>query len=388
MNSRALTVWLIDPSNFTIPYDKHLAEGLQVNGWVPVLFGRARRSDEDVLPQGLLFRSFFSRISDRVLSLKGMRRFGMALKAIEYFYDLIRLELAVRREKPTIVHFQWLVFPLLERVFLRRLARICPVVLTVHDTLPYLGSPSSSLQTVGWLDALRSADRLIVHLAASRQALVGAGVPAAKVVVIPHGVMKFDVLDADRPSYVPDDKLVMLLLGHVKPYKGVDILLDALALMEPGVRGEICVIVAGKHAAGMRSTAQDAQDMGLQDCVIVQDRFLSESEMAALLRASNVVIFPYKAIDASGVFFCAAADGKAVIATDVGVFSEVLKNNVNGMVVPPGDPRALQGAITELVLDRNRISVLAQGLQDTAKSSLSWMDIGIRTGALYDELRD
>lgn len=387
MNQEDRQVWLIDPSNFTVPYDTHLADGLRANGWRPVLFGRRRRPNEDLLPAEEHFVSFFSRLSERVLSVRWLRRLGAPIKALEYLFDLIRLELAARRELPEIIHFQWMVLPMLERVFLRRLSRICPVLLTVHDTMPYLGSPTSSFQTLGWTGALNSADHLIVHLSASKRILVEAGIPEEKIAVISHGVMKFRGDGASRPAYVPRDRLIVLLLGHVKPYKGVDTLLNALAIMEPAVRRELCLVVAGKHAAGMRSTEDVAARMSLQDCVVVQDRFLPEEEMDALLRAADIVVFPYKMIDASGVFFSVAAYGKAVIATNVGVFSEVIKPNHNGLLITPGDSEALMKGLTELVVNRSRIEELAGNLVVTAKKSLSWQDIGARTGGVYDDVR-
>ena len=72
--------------------------------------------------------------------------------------------------------------------------------------------------------------------------------------------------------------------------------------------------------------------------VEIVNRYLSDAELAALLRRANVVVLPYRRIDSSGVLFAALAFGRALVLSDVGSFRELHDEHGIGVLVPPGDP--------------------------------------------------
>src|SRR5206468_8903879 len=97
------------------------------------------------------------------------------LKAVQHPFDMLGLAAALRRERRTPVHFQWLPIKVLDAALVRRFPR--PRVLTAHETLP-----RSAAAIVDAMDAV------IAHTQAGRTRLVDVlGVAPEKVHVIPHG---------------------------------------------------------------------------------------------------------------------------------------------------------------------------------------------------------
>ena len=121
--------------------------------------------------------------------------------------------------------------------------------------------------------------------------------------------------------------------------------------------------------------ADRIEALGLVDVVEIRARRLSEEEMASLFAETDCFVFPYRAIDASGVYFLVKSLGKWMIATRVGIFAEDLQEGTHGTLVPPEDTTALAAAL-ELALQ-------AKPRPQTATSEESWVAIGRATKDLY-----
>ena len=101
------------------------------------------------------------------------------------------------------------------------------MVVTVHDTAPFNGSPTRALQRLGlrWPPS-RAADRLIVHTAAGRRRLAALGLAPERIAVVPHGPLGRAAPRRDRPRRA---RLTLVAFGKMRPYKGLDVLVEALA---------------------------------------------------------------------------------------------------------------------------------------------------------------
>jgi glycosyltransferase involved in cell wall biosynthesis len=97
--------------------------------------------------------------------------------------------------------------------------------------------------------------------------------------------------------------------------------------------------------------------------------------MAALFAETDCFLFPYRGIDASGVYFLVKSLGKWMIATRVGVFAEDLREGTHGTLVPADDAKALSRAL-EFAL-RAQPRPLPVALED------NWASIGDATRNLY-----
>jgi glycosyltransferase involved in cell wall biosynthesis len=382
-------VALIDPSNFSIPYDSHLMAALATTGWRAALYGRAIRETEDQVQSDVTFHAHFSRVAESAGARRVPRSITSAVKAAELGFDYLRLLRALRRSGTSIVHVQWLVLPMVDQHWLRAARRLWPVVMTVHDSAPFLGSPTSRFQRVGWREALDIPDALVVHTSQSKQAICSLGVPASRVNVIPHGLLRSQVAldqNAGDLPYLNRSKILCTLVGHLKPYKGIDILLRAVALLPEDVRSRLQVVIAGKPADSPAVLESLVNILGIGDIVTLQQRFLPEAEMHALLERSSIVAFPYRAIDASGVFLSVAGMSKAVVATPIGVFEELISDRHTGILVNKEDAAGLANALTELVRDPELRTRLGAALCESVRKSLGWDNIAEMTRALYERL--
>jgi glycosyltransferase involved in cell wall biosynthesis len=203
---------------------------------------------------------------------------------------------------------------------------------------------------------LRFALSRAVRIVVSSPAL-GVSAPAlqdfqAKCKVIPFGI---DVRNAAALAPVLQraeeirrgiDTPIILFVGRLVPYKGVDVLLEALTGLNA------TALIVGDGPLGPR-LLEDARRLDVSS----QVRFLGsvgDDELAALYRACHVFVLPsVTRQEAFGVVQLEAmAAGKPVVSTDLGTgVGWVNKDGETGYVVPPRDPRALHDALARLLGD-------------------------------------
>lgn len=369
-----LRVRLADPSLFTGPYDAALDAGLQAAGvrtrWA---VRPLRDGQEPDLPADRV-DDFFYRRTDRLERLPGAVR--TVLKGLAHLGGLARLAATARRERADVVHLQWPVLPLADAAAIAWMRRRCPVVLTVHDPVPYNGERVSWAQTHAFDLPLRMASHLVVHTPAGRDALVARGHAADKISVIPHGPLALRA--RPRPQPARDPRWTFVAFGEIKPYKGIDRLIEALGRLDPDLLAQCRVVVAGRPRMDTAPLHRRVAELGLQDTVEWVERRLTEQEMADLFAQADSFVFPYRQIDASGVYFLVKSLGKWLVASRLGVFAQGVRPGLDGVLVPPDDLRALSLALAAAVAQR---PVAAARPDDDG-----WTAIGERTARLYARL--
>ena len=329
---------LIDPSGFSRPYDHELARGLARRGHDVSLWTASFVHGEPPRADGYRVRELFYPRSNRLKAPGAVRQ---AAKAGEHLVGLRELRARLRAEKVDVVHVQWSVLRPVERAFYGRLQRQgMPVVFTAHDPIPNVGGKRRRDSVAA---TARAFERVIVHSEWGRRALIEqCGVAPGRIRVIPHGVFTYLAeLPAEPPPVDPPGPTV-LLPGLIRPYKGADVLLDAWPRVRAAVPGAELVL-AGRPMMDITALRTD------QPGVTLLPRFVSDGELAALLRRADVVALPYRSIDNSGVVFAALALGAGVVMSSVGGFKELHDRDGVGMLVPQGDAGALTGALIEVL---------------------------------------
>jgi glycosyltransferase involved in cell wall biosynthesis len=385
-----MRVALVDPSLFTLPYDRGLAVGLAAAGHDVVLHGRRLGPNDGGADDVALSPSFYRLAGTRpVAALPAPLR--LAIKGLDHAWSLARLRRRLGAEAPDVIHFQWLPLPVVDRRLLGGFRALAPMVLTVHDTDPFNGSPTAAVQRLGVTEAFKAFDRLIVHTAQGRERLLAHGLAPERIAVVPHGITTRAPATL-APSRL-DGEITFLLFGKMKPYKGIDVLIEAFAMLPEALRSRALVRVVGKPYMDIEPLRALARERHVGDRVVLEPRFVADDEIPALFAPDTVAVFPYREIEASGVLSQAIENGRPVIASRLGNLAEAIRDGVDGCLVPPGDAPALAAALGRFAADRAfaascaaSVREMAATLGERAGGVLPWNEVGRRTAALYREI--
>ena len=384
-----MRVAIIDPSGFTPPYDHCLATALTRQGVQTVLVTTKISSGPWAQSAAYERWEIFYRIGSKL----GKTKLRTYIKGCEHPFDTQRLVRRLRRWKPDVIHFQWLPVPAVDRFFLPRLRKIAPLVLTVHDTKPFHGASSSRLQLIGLKSAFKRFDHYIVHTQYSRDALMNElMLPKEHVSIIPHGIFAYYrglINDSEGPSKIPRSggEKRILYFGVLKPYKGVDILLEAFARLPARLIKDTVLQIVGYPKVPVKPLQELARRLGIENRVFWDLRFVDEKEVASYFSQADVIALPYRRIDQSGVLMTALAFGKPIVASRVGGFAEVLKDGVHGFLVDPEDVEALAQALARLLADDELRARMGKAVQELAGGELSWESIAEKTIGVYESLK-
>ncbi len=383
---RPISCFMVDPSLFTPPYDLALLEALRKAGVACRLISRAPRGNEVPEHYAADVDGSFYRVSEWVRRRFGGGRLALVVKGFEHVLDMFRLWRRVAKERPDILHFQWCPVPMIDAWFIRRLTKLTSVVLTVHDVNAFHGAASSWAQFRGWNNLLRQVPQIIVHTNESLRALRELDVDETKVTVIPHGLLEL----VQNPNYGPvenvrEDSYQILFIGHIKPYKRLDLLIEALShLKDMESTPPWHLTVAGSPAVSADEIRDWVLSAGIADRVSLDLKFLAESEMEAYIRRSQAVVFPYDDIDASGILMAVMPYGKAIVVSDLPAFLEVV-DDTNAFVFDAGNVSALSNLLAGLVRDPAKGREFGRKAASHAQSIFSWNAIAAQTVGKYEK---
>lgn len=153
-----------------------------------------------------------------------------------------------------------------------------------------------------------------------------------------------DRLEARKMLGLDPERPLLLFFGYVRAYKGLDVLLEALATVRRA-RPQVQLLVAGEFYEDEQGYRERIRELGLQDSVHLRAGYLPDEAVAPCFAAADAVVQPYRTATQSGVAQIAYHFGRAMILTDVGGLAEIVPHDIAGLVVPPSDPLALAAAI-------------------------------------------
>lgn len=210
---------------------------------------------------------------------------------------------------------------------------------------------------------------------------------ADRVRVIPLGIDLTPFVTPDPAAVAARARYgepLLLFMGRLRYYKGLDVLLRALPLVE-GAR----LVVAGSGPMGAEWRAL-AESLGVAGrTLFIGD--VSDGEQRALYQAADVYVLPAtQRSEAFGVALIEAmASGLPVVTTEIGTgTSYVNQAGVTGLIVPPHDPPALATAIRALLDDPQRRAAMGAAARARAVSEFDQATMLERVLALYDETLD
>ncbi len=264
-------------------------------------------------------------------------------------WNWIRVGNAIRRQEPDLLLFKyWLPFfgPCFGTIARRARANGRTKVICICDNvLPHERRPGDALLT---RYAFRSVDGFIVQSDAVEHELTEFW-PAATYRKAPHPLYTIFGGPVDRQEARKNLGItaprMLLFFGYVRKYKGLDVLLEALARLpaELGVQ----LVIAGEFYDPEHGYRDQIRTLKIEDRVILHPEYLPNDMVPRYFSAADAVILPYRSATQSGIAQIAYNFGTPVIATDVGGLHEVVLHDRTGLIVPPERPDALAEAILQ-----------------------------------------
>jgi len=384
-----MKIALIDPSLFTWPYDNALAEGLKQNGYEVTLYTKHLRATEQGKKDPFIQELFYPGFQSSLMKSLPNKIF-LGLKGISHIISMCHLLIKLKINKPDVIHFQWTPLAVIDQFFIPAFKKIAPTLLTVHDSSPFNNNPSAKLQRLGAIKIMGIFDHLIVHTEKARLALLGYGIKESSIARIPHGILD-SIPEGSAHAHPPavmstNGKVNLLLFGQIKPYKGTDVIIRALSLLPHETRNKCMLQVIGKPQMDMDSLFQLAKDLSVEASIHWDLRFVDEDEIAGIFSAADIMVMPYREIDASGVLMVALSVGRPIVASKIGLFAELLEDGKHGSLVPIDDPAALAQALSILIENPSLREETGKNVLALRNAIPDWQEIGVMTGNLYTKL--
>lgn len=129
-----------------------------------------------------------------------------------------------------------------------------------------------------------------------------------------------------------EDHKVLLFFGFIRPYKGLDLLLEALAKTKST---QLKLIIAGEFYTDEKPYFEMVERFGIGEKLVWKNHFISNEEVGIYFCAADLVVQPYKHATQSGVTQIAYHFEKPMIVTNVGGLAEIVPDGISGYLVSP-----------------------------------------------------
>jgi glycosyltransferase involved in cell wall biosynthesis len=271
--------------------------------------------------------------------------------------------------KPQIIHFEG--YTLRTIGMLPFLFSVKKVFLAIHDPVPHTGESSWKISLPNLLFFKLPFKKYFIFYSEFAHKLFLTNykhVGGAKLLVkmSPYSYFKQQAnTEATHKSHI-------LFFGRISPYKGVEILLQAMPAVFNKFPNEE-LIIAGKSTKGY--VLNESIPQQYINNVRIINRFIADDELTDLISKAKFVVCPYLDATQSGVLMTAFALNTPVIATQVGSFPEFVVNNFNGLLVQPANAAELSDKIIEALandsFEQLRANVMLSNAQSPWQQSMT-----------------
>ena len=233
---------------------------------------------------------------------------------------------------------------------------------------------------------IRIMDAIIVHNKYTKERLVREyGVPSSKLHVIPHPnyigayptTSEEDVLRLKSTLGLGTSDFVYMILGKIRPYKGVLMAIDAFRNLNlPNTRLLICGSIRYDKDRLLIEKAITGADN-----IIVVPKFIEDKEISAYLALADIMIYPYRNILTSGALLLGMSYKKACVVSDIGSMHEFLESNFRF-----GDVEELKVRLTEVSqFSKEKLRSLGESNYQRIKDD-TWDNMSALTVTVYKSL--
>jgi glycosyltransferase involved in cell wall biosynthesis len=265
------------------------------------------------------------------------------------------------RRRPQIVIFEWwtgtIVHSYIALALVARLAG-AKVIVEFHEIVPVEEARMALLARYVRVFAPRFfalADGYAVHSAFDRDLVIETWRldPAATgkpIEVLPHGPHDHYQADPDSPAVTtlreaPPDVVNLLFFGVIRPYKGLEVLVDAFEALSDDEAERYWLTVVGETWEGYSEPIDKIARSPHRARMTVVNRYVTDAELDGYMRGADVVVLPYIRSSLSGPLHVAMGYGVPIVMTDVGGNAEAAAGYGGVVLVAPGDAAALAAGL-------------------------------------------
>lgn len=301
-------------------------------------------------------------------------------KIVDEISALWKLSIELLRHRNGVVHIQFFRFPLVEvpvylffRPVLRRL------VFTAHNALPHENKHWHHFAYKLWYSIVDQVHVLSNHT--GEQLTKSLGVSSSKIGYAPHG--NYDRFIRDTPPEcsemtrralgISENEKLILYFGLIRPYKGVDRLIDASPhISTPNTR----ILVAGGCAEPLLTELrQRILTKDTHGKVTFLPGFVENKQLSSLLAAADLVVFPYTHIYQSGAVLLAMSFGKPVLVSDIEGFREYVHDSQTGWLVDTSDATLFANSIDSALQNSDALTKIGRAARYACDTDFSWSHI-------------
>lgn len=228
--------------------------------------------------------------------------------------------------------------------------------------------------------AFRRADAVVAICEGLRADIAARGTPPEKITVVPNGVAldafayRRPAKEALRAKFALADRIVLGFLGSFYTYEGLDLLLDAFAMLRRE-RGDLALLLAGGGPAEDALKWQ-ALRLGIEDAVSFVGR-VPHRQIGDYYDLVDMFVYPRRAMRLTETVtpmkpLEAMARGGVVLASDVGGHRELIRHGENGLLFEADDAKALARAIDAAITRRGQWPALGRAARDFVERERSW----------------
>lgn len=288
----------------------------------------------------------------------------------------IRVGNRIKKEKPDLVIFKYWI-PFMAPCFgtiIRRIKsnRHTKVICIADNIIPHEKRPGDKQLTSYFMQAV---DGVVAMSKSVYEDILifRKDIPRA---ICPHPLFdnfgeKIDRNEAVQKLNLDPSFQYMLFFGFIRDYKGLDLLLKALA--NPVLnKMPVKLIVAGEFYTNSRPYFELIEKLGLSDKIIMMDKFIADQEVSSYFCAADIVVQPYKEATQSGVTQIGYHFNKPMLVTNVGGLAEIIPDQRVGYVVNP-DEEAIAHALIDFYQNKRQSEFEANVAEE--KKKFSWSNM-------------
>lgn len=278
------------------------------------------------------------------------------------FWNFIRLKKIIKEFSPDYVYI-----PMIHwwNPIVNLISKPAKVIFTVHDVTQHKGEENLLADSLRKL-ILKQSERVIILSEALREKLVYQKVKSEIISVIPHANFSYysENFELSKKEYKGNR---LIFFGRINPYKGLDVLLEAMKLVVKEKPNTLLSIVGNGDLSDYKENLSL-----LEKNIELHVRWIKDEEVEGFFRESDICIVPYVEASQSGVIPLSYSLGVPVIASDIGGIPEQVINGETGYLVSPGNAVELAQVIIDLVGNMEKTVKMGEKAYEYAHEKLTW----------------